>query len=173
MLLRVIDYAKTKSINQGVHISKYYDCFIDNINKIRDVEIYDVEIYKEETLRSEEKNNRRIDLLFIINYIDELKLPQLRIVVENKVNSLEHNNQTSDYYNRIQAIRDKNVEHIFLYLSPGSYCLNRRQCESDKFIQLNYQLLLDYIIQPCKSRCTSTEANFYLENYIRCLGDRR
>lgn len=166
MLLRVIDYVKTKSINQGVHISNYYDCFIDNINKIRDVGIY-----KEKTLRSEEKNNRRIDLLFIINYIDELKLPQLRIVVENKVNSLEHNNQTSDYYNRIQAARDKNVEHIFLYLSPESDCLNRRQCESDKFIQLNYQLLLDYVIQPCKSRCTSTEANFYLENYIRCLGD--
>ena len=171
MLLRVIDYVKTKSINEVAYIPEHFEVFIENINNISDVKLYRERVIH----NNDNKTNLRIDLLFEIDFIEELHLPQLRIVIENKVNSSENKGQTTVYYKATQSLNDFNVEYVYLYLTPAPNklieSLNRQQCVSNKFIQINYQLLLEYIIQPCKSRCTSKKCQFYLDNYIRCLGD--
>lgn len=62
---------------------------------------------------------------------------------------------------------------IFLYLSPISnselHHLTEQQCQCKEYIQINYQYIVDYILEPCKMQQLPSEVSSLIDNYLRCL----
>lgn len=136
-------------------------------------EVTNVKIEREKVI----SNNSRIDIFIdlTIKYdIDEEKSVNLKIIIENKVYSKEHLDQTIKYYNwaKENFINDKS-ELLFLFLSPISNselcALEEQQCKCKKYIQINYQYLVDYVLEPCKRQQLNQESSLLIDNYLRCL----
>lgn len=81
--------------------------------------------------------------------------------------------QTEAYYQYITE-KYKDDINLFVFLKPTDCNLEyieRAECKCDKYIQLNYQELLDNIIQPvCDQKDISVENKFRLKDYIKTLG---
>lgn len=98
----------------------------------------------------------------------------IRLMIENKVKSSEHDGQTERY----QAILNQSILRpgIFLgvYLTPLNNreyeALTAPQCEAKEFIQLNYQYLADYVIVPCRNQAAEGSVKKYLDEYLLALG---
>ena len=119
----------------------------------------------------------------------------INIVIENKIGSPEtikcfdkdgkrldkpnKNNvktvlyQTEAYYQYITE-KYKDDINIFAFLKPTNCKLEdieRAECKCDKYIQINYQELLDNIIQPVSDQKDISVENMYrLKDYIKTLG---
>ena len=119
----------------------------------------------------------------------------INIVIENKIGSPEtikcfdkdgkrldkpnKNNvktvlyQTEAYYQYITE-KYKDDINIFAFLKPTDCKLKdikRAKCKCDKYIQINYQELLDNIIQPVSDQKDISVENMYrLKDYIKTLG---
>lgn len=119
----------------------------------------------------------------------------INIVIENKIGSPEtikcfdkdgkrldkpnKNNdktvlyQTEAYYQYITK-KYKDDINIFAFLKPTNCKLEdieRAECKCDKYIQINYQELLDNIIQPVSDQKDISVENMYrLKDYIKTLG---
>ena len=119
----------------------------------------------------------------------------INIVIENKIGSPEtikcfdkdgkrldkpnKNNdktvlyQTEAYYQYITK-KYKDDINIFAFLKPTDCKLKdikRAKCKCDKYIQINYQELLDNIIQPVSDqKDISVENRYRLKDYIKTLG---
>ncbi len=129
-------------------------------NKISNVEV------------TNETDKIDITIKFIINGDD--KTP-IKILIENKVGAKETKSQTKVYY-------DKNKGHnvIFVYLTPLHSVrlerLNEPECECKQYIQINYQQLLDEVIEPASKheflKCVSNKYNknkIFINEYIMNL----
>ena len=108
----------------------------------------------------------------------DVKIPnsnyqRLSIIIENKIYSNEHNNQTQTYfdYHDKNRLRDNNGSPIefclYIYLTPATI---EKKAECPSFIHLTYQNLLDdvlerLLIQPDISERTK----FILTEYINNL----
>ena len=135
-------------------------------------EIANVNVEREKVIY----NNRRIDVFIELSLkIDELESENtdIKIILENKVYSREHSEQTVTYYEWAKENYGENSELIFLYLSPISnvelHDLIDQDCQCKEYIQINYQYLVDYVLEPCKIKQLSPEANSLIDNYLRCL----
>jgi len=121
---------------------------------------------------------RRSDIVIRcdIRYLNDGTERKLNICIENKVLSTEHTSQTkaySDYY-----LNNKDGDWVFLFLTPLSsvkldnfYELDdKEKCESDYFIQINYQDLLDYVLEPLMlSEDKNSQVYFIIDDYIKTL----
>ena len=105
---------------------------------IKDKDIYDIRNIN--TMCQEVIDKNRLDLK--IDFVTSDK--KYSIILENKVLSIEHDNQCARYYNYYKNKND-DVNYIFVYLSleiePNISC--------DKYICINYQELISYVIEPC------------------------
>ena len=113
-------------------------------------------------------NGGEIDLhiaLTINNY-------RLELVIENKIYSNEHEDQTQRYYDFITKT-NREASKLFVYLSPISSIelekLENAQCCCKNYIQLNYQVLVDKIIEPLLSETLNKTTNYILEDYLKAL----
>lgn len=86
------------------------------------------------------------------------KNDNLRIIIENKINSNENNDQTLKYYSFSQETKDGNELDVLVYLSPD----NQKVPKCNEFIQLDYQQLSDYVLKPCLYHPDLTDENRYL-----------
>lgn len=81
--------------------------------------------------------------------------------------------QTQAYYQYITK-QHKNDINIFVYLKPSkdhSNELKRADCNCDRYIPINYQEILDDILQPISEQKDISEENrFKLKDYIKALG---
>lgn len=118
----------------------------------------------------------------------------INIVIENKIASPEttkcfdkdgkkidkHNArgtktilyQTEAYYQYVTE-KYKNGINLFVFLKPTIKLENieRAECKCGKYIQINYQELLDCILQPvCEQKGITSEDRFRLKDYIKALG---
>lgn len=100
----------------------------------------------------------------------------LNICIENKVLSSEHTSQTEAYEQYYS--NDENADWLFLFLTPLSsvelddyFSLSKKEkCTSEKFIQINYQDLLDYVLEPViNSVDKNSQVYFILDDYINTL----
>ena len=100
----------------------------------------------------------------------------LNICIENKVLSSEHTSQTEAYEQYYS--NDENADWLFLFLTPLSsvelddyFSLSKKEkCISEKFIQINYQDLLDYVLEPLiNSVDKNSQVYFILDDYINTL----
>lgn len=101
----------------------------------------------------------------------------LNICIENKVLSSEHTSQT-EAYEKYYFSKNENADWLFLFLTPISsaelddyFSLSKKdRCTSEKFIQINYQDLLDYVLEPLiNSVDKNSQAYFILDDYINTL----
>ncbi|HNN82436.1 MAG TPA: PD-(D/E)XK nuclease family protein, partial [Leptospiraceae bacterium] len=133
------------------------------------------EIINVEIVREKKIDGGFIDLFITLNIIKNRENSEpirITITIENKVLSNEHSSQTRKYYD---YITDKYQEYnnIFIYLTPLMNAkfleIEEPQCEAKEFVQLNYQHLVDFIIEPCLNKDLDMETRFILNSYLRSL----
>jgi hypothetical protein len=119
-------------------------------------------------------DKRRCDIVIRCKIKDSER--DLNICIENKVLSSEHTSQTEAYEQYYS--NDEKADWLFLFLTPLSsvklddYCSlsKNEKCTSEKFIQINYQDLLDYVLEPLiNSVDKNSQVYFILDDYINTL----
>lgn len=124
------------------------------------------------------KQRGRLDILIdgevnIFNVSGKPDNRKIHIIIENKIYSKEHNCQTQHYFNsKIKEFKKKDI-CLFVYLTTLTKnevdSLSEPQCHSKEFIQINYQDLLDNILEPALEQPISSRSKFIIEEYIHCL----
>ena len=97
------------------------------------------------------------ELHFTFDDQSEITVP---LIIENKVYSVEGDNQTIRY---AKAMKERGSSFIGLFLTPMG-----EEAQELRFQAISYQDLLDYVIQPMLSDLTGT-AQMWVEEYIRTL----
>lgn len=136
-----------------------------------------------------------IDIVIKCTAMVNDKVRNINIVIENKIGAPETTKcfdkdgkklkkpnkgnvktvlyQTEAYYQYITE-KYKNDINIFTFLKPTDCKLEDiegAECKCDKYIQINYQELLDNIIQPVSDQKDISVENMYrLKDYIKTLG---
>ncbi len=122
-----------------------------------------------ENYHFQNKSNRgEIDLLIEV----DINNSPIKIVLENKVDSNENDNQTIKYYN---YFKDNTETIFFVYLTPISTIelekLEEVECKSKEFIQINYQSIVDEIIEPILNTTKNTDIKYILNDYLIALSN--
>lgn len=86
------------------------------------------------------------------------------LVIENKIDASESNNQTTIYSEWVKE-KYKGYIPILIFLNP-----NGEDCSSNEFITISYQDILEYVIEPLLNMETNDDTKIILEDYIVNLG---
>ena len=125
---------------------------------------------KIECERERTDNSERLELFLSFDFHSEQMDKRLNIIIENKVKSREGTEQTKRYYDYGESL---DGESVYLFLSPlpnSDYeSMSEPVCECKQFIGLNYQYLVDYVLEPCLSECAMSDAKVFIEEYLRTL----
>ena len=111
----------------------------------------------------------RIDIL-VTNLAlgDEL----INIVIENKIYSNEHDEQTTTYFEGINK-KHHDKRNIFLYLTPKSNWempkVDGPSCTCKDFIEINYQDILTEVLTSILEEPISSATRSAIEDYIHCI----
>ena len=111
----------------------------------------------------------RIDIL-VSNLAlgDEL----INIIIENKIYSNEHDEQTTTYFEGINKKHPKQ-KNIFLYLTPKSNWEMPKEdgpsCACKDFIEINYQDILTEVLTSILEEPISSATRIAIEDYIHCI----
>lgn len=107
----------------------------------------------------------RTDIVILCEVLNVSNNQKLRICIENKVDSSEHDDQCTKYYNHYS--QDKSVITIYLFLAP----VKPDTLSDNHFIKITYQELLDEVIYPIQRYFEkySESTKFYLREYINTI----
>lgn len=98
----------------------------------------------------------------------------LTLIIENKVKSREHDAQTGRYLEALRSPVSRPGIFLSVFLTPlpnREYeRLREPTCEAKEFIELNYQYLADYVIEPCRGIAPEGSVKRYLGEYLLALG---
>lgn len=141
---------------------------------IGNYDIDSVSVETEKQVAKIDNKSGRIDIFvtFDIIFKNTTKY-KVFIILENKIYTSEHDNQTDRYLKWVQDesadIQNKLIIPIFL--TPYDYV---GKCTADndivKYIKISYQELLTYVIEPLTLTDLSKEIRFIIEDYIVNLG---
>lgn len=99
--------------------------------------------------------------------LPNLSLNKLKIVIENKVYSDEHGNQTQTYFDYYESKKEKQEKVLYIYLTPPTSIADADCLE---FIHITYQDLLEHVFEPIRRRIDiSQRTQFILNEYISSL----
>lgn len=119
-----------------------------------------IDIYIELTVLISERNKN-------------VKNKNIKLIIENKVESKENNDQTNNYYNHFNFSESDDNVVIYIYLTPISTLeleeLTEPQCNCKEFIQINYQSIVDYLIEPALNQNISSRTQNILTEYLKSL----
>lgn len=119
------------------------------------------------------KNVGRVDIYIEVTLIIDNKEYLVKLIIENKVESKEHHDQTTNYYNHFNSLRKDEETVIFIYLTPISTLelieLIEAECKCKEYIQINYQSLVDYLIEPALNQNISDRTKNILTEYLKSL----
>lgn len=125
------------------------------------------------------RKDSRIDLFVELRLRCGSEGKILPVIIENKVESREHDNQTRTYYDwGMRYVYDKKgyLPPLFVFLSPEKISrLNRDMqdstipCACEKYIRVNYQYLVDNLLEPCLKQEISDDTRRVIEDYLRSL----
>ena len=132
---------------------------------------YELQNIKVETEKSIATGRVDIYIEAKIKYSD--KEENLKIILENKVGSKEQKDQTVRYYKYFtERQTDKDIL-LFVYLTPLSSLelseLSEPECSSKEYIQINYQSIVDYILEPILKRTLSNKTREIISEYLQSL----
>lgn len=159
-LLNLILVAKEREINKDARIDKAI-----LYNSIDDNYILSSKSKREVTFIMGSKK-RSIDIIVEVFLTDNKILP---IIFENKVDSSEHTNQTAAYFGWAEDnYKDLNKYHkpIYIYLTP-EYNNSLPTCK--EFLNLKYQDLVDFIIDPSLRECDELIIKNNIRMYLQSL----
>ena len=149
------------------------DLQFDNLYKVMMLDIYNVENLMVGVERP--LVGGRIDIIISMHIRSEkndIKLPEkINIIIENKVDSSEHSNQTSTYYNYYKKEETyKNDLNLFVFLSPVvTSKLKDKLADNEHFININYQLISDNILERALTYDISERNKFIITEYLLSL----
>ena len=119
------------------------------------------------------KNIGRLDIYVELTLLVEGEQKNIKIVIENKVESKENDDQTNKYFNYFNSIKKENETEIYIYLTPISTPklkkLKEVECNCKEFIQINYQSVVDYLIEPSLDQNISERTKNILREYLKSL----
>ena len=131
------------------------------------------EITSSEVVREKVVTGGRIDIFMDINLTTQEKEISLKVILENKVYSKEHSDQTQCYYDWAKNEFSSHSNVVFVYLTPLSMnslqSLNEQECSCKNYIQINYQYLVEYVLEPCRKQEVSQYTATLIDNYLRNL----
>lgn len=167
-LIQLLDIIIDRAKKQNIEID---DNFVNSIIS-RHAEIITVSVDKEVSYKSNNSDNR-IDL--IVNCVLLIGSEEKPVVIylENKVDANETFNkkgdtgQTEVYYNQYHDESSDQIQ-LFVFLSPK---IEKAIC-CDKFIRINYQSILESILEPLMQTKLRASDHLFIQNYIRALGVR-
>lgn len=101
------------------------------------------------------------------------RLKTLAILIENKVDSLEHDTQTVRYSEWMREHGADFDYSLLVYLTPVPTLklteYEEPDCKSKDFLQINYQYLVDYLIEPALALVLAGQAHDFIFDYLRAL----
>jgi hypothetical protein len=154
------------SSNDDQH-EKYKELFDSII--IDDIEVENLEIMTERSI----KNVGRVDIYIEAKLRYAKKCQNIRIIVENKVTTKEHSDQTLKYYNYYESLEDDSWENIYVFLTSLSGLelseLTEPECSCKAYIQTNYQNLVDYLLEPILNKNISPKTESIIKDYLQAL----
>jgi len=119
------------------------------------------------------KNVGRLDIYVELNLLIDKKEKSIKLIIENKVESKENNDQTNKYYNYFNSFESENNIILYVYLTPISTLelieLTQPECNCKEFIQINYQSIVDYLIEPALNQNISIRTKNILKEYLQSL----
>lgn len=151
-----IDYLPIRNLLKLIQRNnEYYDYF--NSVDISNALISDVKVMRE---------RHNIDLLITLKLNDEDYI----IVIENKLESLIHDNQLQ-VYKDIVLSKYKSYKPLFVFLHPG-YKINpeqKKEVGSLNYISITYQGIYDFILKDLAEFTNNSETKLLIYYYIHCL----
>ena len=108
---------------------------------------------------------RAIDLTLQVR-LGERILP---IIIENKVDSSEHDSQTVDYFLWAEKFFSDNTRYytpLYVYLTPAN---NDSKPTCNKFILIKYQDIVDYVLEPALNKTNDCNTSNAIRTYLQCL----
>ncbi len=144
--------------------SDVVDCILVDQTKISAVEVF-----SEYSIEG-----GRIDVFVKVSLLCANRVEKrLWVLIENKVDSSEQKSQTRRYKNWVESENANYDYTLFVYLTPEPSIslafFEEPECECKEFLQINYQYLLENLIEPAKNRTKSEQARDLLEDYVRAL----
>lgn len=119
------------------------------------------------------KNVGRLDIYIELTLLIAGKTKNIKLVIENKVESRENNDQTNSYFNFFNPTENDDNIVIYIYLTPISTLelieLTEPECNCKTYIQINYQSIVDYLIEPALNQNISTRTQNILTEYLKSL----
>ncbi|MBR5469755.1 MAG: PD-(D/E)XK nuclease family protein [Paludibacteraceae bacterium] len=145
-------------------------CITDKVSNAiitRDFHISECTSVTEEAVVTANARGRADIVLTSEIHFPNLSLNKLKIVIENKVYSDEHSNQTQTYFDYYESIKGKKEKVLYIYLtSPTSIT----DADCPEFIHITYQDLLEHVFEPLRRRIDiSQRTQFILNEYISSL----
>ncbi len=101
------------------------------------------------------------------------KEKKIKIIIENKVESKENNDQTNNYFNHFEKLKSSGEQIIYVYLTPISASqlmdLTEPECNCKNYIHINYQYLVDYLLEPALDQNISSKTKNIITEYLKSL----
>lgn len=156
----ILKYSKDKL----KYNSELYNSFVTE-----DYEIERVNVEKEKSINKV----GRLDIFVELTLLISGKQQNVKLIIENKVESKENNDQTNNYFNHFNTFVKENEVVIYIYLTPISTLelieLEEPECNCKTFIQINYQSIVDYLIEPALNQNISGRTKSILTEYLNSL----
>ena len=163
-------------------IRKFLDIVLKFSNDIlkNNTEIYnsfvteDYEIDRVYVEREKAINNvGRLDIYVELTLLIASKQRNLKLIIENKVESKETKDQTNNYFRHFNSLLKENDIVIYIYLTPISTLelieLEEPECNCKAFIQIKYQSIVDYLIEPALNQNISGRTKNIITEYLKSL----
>lgn len=134
-----------------------------------DLTVKDLQTYTEKSIQSV----GRVDILIEaeIVYFDTAK--KLRVIIENKVTTKEHSDQTTKYFDYYESRKGESCINLYVFLTPLSGIelsdLEEPECSCKQFIQTNYQNLVDYLLEPILNKDITDKTRTIINEYLQTL----
>lgn len=130
-----------------------------------------VQILTESYVESQGKKGAKGRIDILIQNV-ELGTESINIVIENKIYSNEHDEQTTTYFEGINK-KFPDQKNIFLYLTPKSNWEMPKEdgpsCTCKDFIEINYQDILTEVLTSILEEPISSATRIAIEDYIHCI----
>jgi hypothetical protein len=152
----------------STEFEKKYPAFYNSI-LIDNYSIKSVVIKKEKALG----RAGRLDIYAEVLLIIENKEQKVNLIIENKVESKENNDQTNVYYQYFEKNNKVDEINLYVYLTAIPTLelnqLNEPECSCKYFTQINYQDLVDYLLEPALNQNISDRTKFIIKEYLQSL----
>lgn len=135
---------------------------------VDDYTISDVRVETEKAVSSDKSRDSRLDIFVECKISIERGEPfDLKVIIENKVGSSEHGNQTSRY--RKWAAKEFPGAKLACFFLSSEFGREEKALSEACFLRFSYQHLLEYVLTPLLVSMRDSRERAKVEDYVRAL----